>query len=92
MKQLAVNADDFGFTRDVNRGIVKAHTGGILTATTLIANGDAYEDALHLATEYPTLDIGCHLVLIGGNSLLDSSRPMPRTVWGNWCRRFCSSG
>jgi predicted glycoside hydrolase/deacetylase ChbG (UPF0249 family) len=80
LKQLVVNADDFGFTRDVNRGIVKAHTSGILTATTLMANGDAYDDAVSLASEHPTLDIGCHLVLIGGNSLLDSSRPLPRTV------------
>lgn len=80
MKQLVVNADDFGFTRDVNRGIVKAHTDGILTATTLMANGDAYDDAVRLASANPSLDIGCHLVLIGGNSLVDSRRTLPRTV------------
>ena len=34
MRQLVVNADDFGFTRDVNRGIVEAHRLGILTAIT----------------------------------------------------------
>jgi predicted glycoside hydrolase/deacetylase ChbG (UPF0249 family) len=44
-KQLVVNADDFGFTPDVNAGIVEAHRYGILTATTLMANGDAFEDA-----------------------------------------------
>ena len=38
-KQLVVNADDFGFTPDVNEGIVEAHLHGILTATTLMANG-----------------------------------------------------
>ena len=48
-KQLVVNADDFGFTPDVNAGIVEAHCGGILTATTLMANGDAFEDAVRLA-------------------------------------------
>jgi len=64
-KQLIVNADDFGFTRDVNAGIVEAHRNGILTATTLMANGDAFEDAVRLARETPTLDIGCHLVLVG---------------------------
>jgi len=36
-KQLVVNADDFGFTPDVNQGIVEAHRRGILTATTLMA-------------------------------------------------------
>jgi len=78
-KQLVVNADDFGFTPDVNRGIVEAHRGGILTATTLMANGAAFEDALLLARETPTLDIGCHLVLIGGRSLV-TGKPYPRTV------------
>ena len=70
MKHLVVNADDFGFTPDVNQGIVEAHRRGILTAATLMANGDAFDDAVRLARETPTLDIGCHLVLIGGRSLL----------------------
>lgn len=74
-----VNADDFGFTPDVNEGIVEAHHRGILTATTLMANGCAFEDAVRLAREVPTLDIGCHLVLVGGSSLL-SGRPFPLTV------------
>jgi predicted glycoside hydrolase/deacetylase ChbG (UPF0249 family) len=65
VKLLVVNADDFGFTRDVNAGIVEAHRTGILTATTLMANGDAFDDAVRLAREIPSLDIGCHLVLVG---------------------------
>ena len=78
-KQLIVNADDFGFTPDVNQGIVEAHRRGILTATTLMANGEAFDDAIRLARETPTLDIGCHLVLIGGQSLL-TGRAYPLTV------------
>ena len=58
-KQLVVNADDFGFTPDVNQGIVEAHRRGILTAATLMANGDAWEHSdstgwelmMHGATE-----------------------------------------
>jgi len=69
-KQLVVNADDFGFTPDVNDGIVEAHRNGILTATTLMANGAAFEHAVELARQTPELDIGCHLVLIGGRSLV----------------------
>ena len=65
MKHLVVNADDFGFTRDVNAGIVAAHRQGILTATTLMATGAAFDDAVRLALENPALDIGCHLVLVG---------------------------
>lgn len=65
MRQLIVNADDFGFTRDVNQGIVEAHLRGILTSTTLMATGAAFDDAVRLAKATPTLDIGCHLVLVG---------------------------
>jgi predicted glycoside hydrolase/deacetylase ChbG (UPF0249 family) len=73
VRTLIVNADDFGFTRDVNQGIVEAHQRGILTATTLMATGPAFDDAVRLARENPQLDIGCHLVLVG-------QPPYPPTV------------
>ncbi len=78
MRRLIINADDFGFTRDVNAGIVHAHRSGVLTSTTLMANGEAFEDAVRLAKETPTLDIGAHLVLVQGQSLLDG-QPLPET-------------
>ena len=65
MKYLITNADDFGFTRDVNEGIVHAHRQGILTATTLMATGAAFDHAVGLARENPELDVGVHLVLVG---------------------------
>lgn len=70
-----MNADDFGFTRDVNDGIVEAHRHGILTSTTLMANGDEFDHAVALAHGNPTLDIGCHLILIGGEAL--TGGPLP---------------
>ena len=73
--RLAVNADDFGFTRDVNEGIVEAHRRGILTSTTLMANGDAFAHAVQLARANPTLDVGCHLTLIGGDALTGGRLP-----------------
>ncbi len=73
MRKLVVNADDFGFARDVNRGIVEAHRNGILTSTTLMATGAAFDDAVGLARENPALDIGVHLVLVG-------EPPFPITV------------
>jgi chitin disaccharide deacetylase len=65
LKYLITNADDFGFTRDVNEGIVHAHRQGILTATTLMATGAAFDHAVGLARENPELDVGVHLVLVG---------------------------
>ena len=79
MKQLIINADDFGFTPDVNAGIIDAHRNGVLTSTTLMANGDAFDDAVRLARETPTLDIGCHLVLVQGRSLL-TGQPFPQKL------------
>jgi len=78
LKRLIINADDFGFTRDVNAGIIQAHREGVLTSATLMANGGAFEDAVRLAHETPTLDVGCHLVLVDGRSVLDGS-PFPET-------------
>ena len=49
----------------MNAGIVEAHRNGILTATTLMAEGPAFDDAVRLANENPKLDVGCHLVLVG---------------------------
>jgi predicted glycoside hydrolase/deacetylase ChbG (UPF0249 family) len=79
LKQLVINADDFGFTPDVNEGIVEAHRHGILTATTMLANGAAFDDALRLARETPSLDIGAHLALVSGCSVL-TGRPFPLGV------------
>lgn len=80
MKRLVVNADDFGFTADVNQGILEAHRNGILTSTTLMANGSAFDGAVRLALENPTLDVGCHLVLIGGRSVLAPGEALPASV------------
>ena len=78
MPRLIINADDFGFTPDVNAGIVDAHLRGVLTSTTLMANGEAFDDAVRLAKETPTLDIGAHLVLVQGHSVIDG-RTLPET-------------
>lgn len=80
-KRLIVNADDFGFTTDVNRGIVAAHRDGILTATTLMATGVAFDDAVRLARENPGLDVGVHLTLVNAPSALPGGT-LPATVSG----------
>jgi len=66
MKRLIVNADDFGFTPGVNAGIIHAYKTGIVTSTTIMANGEAFEDAVALALANPRLGVGCHLAIVGG--------------------------
>lgn len=68
-KLLVVNADDFGFTADVNAGILEAFERGIVRSTTLMACGAAFHDAVRLAREQPALDVGCHLMLTQGPGL-----------------------
>jgi hopanoid biosynthesis associated protein HpnK len=75
VRRLIVNADDFGLTAGINRAIVEAHTRGIVTSTTLMANGRAFEDAVRLATTVPRLSVGCHVVLIDGEPVLNAELP-----------------
>ncbi|HZY59641.1 MAG TPA: ChbG/HpnK family deacetylase, partial [Candidatus Binataceae bacterium] len=66
MKQLVVNADDLGMTRGVNRGIIEAHRSGLVTSTSLIANGAAFEDAVARIRPCPDLSVGLHVNLTAG--------------------------
>jgi len=74
VRRLIVNADDFGFTAGVNRAIIEAHTGGIVTSSTLMANGRAFDDAVRLAKTFPRLSVGCHIVVIDGEPVLDATQ------------------
>jgi chitin disaccharide deacetylase len=66
MKQLIVNADDFGLTEQVSRGILDAHREGIVTSTTLMANGRAFDAAVSMGDRAPQLGVGVHLNLTEG--------------------------
>jgi predicted glycoside hydrolase/deacetylase ChbG (UPF0249 family) len=61
--KLIVNADDFGVSEAVNRGIVEAHELGIVTSTSLMATAPAFEHAVALARSCPRLAVGVHLTL-----------------------------
>jgi hopanoid biosynthesis associated protein HpnK len=71
VRRLIINADDFGFTAGVNRAIVEAHSRGVVTSSTLMANGRAFSDAVQVTQTVPQLSVGCHVVLIDGEPLLD---------------------
>lgn len=68
VRRLIVNADDFGLTGGVNRGIVDAITNGMVTSATLMANASAFDEAVAFAKSNK-LNIGCHVVLIDGTPL-----------------------
>jgi hopanoid biosynthesis associated protein HpnK len=66
VKNLIVNADDLGWSEGVNRGIAHAHRKGLVTSTSLLANGRAFTSALDVARANPELGVGVHLNLSDG--------------------------
>ena len=63
MKYLIVNADDFGASRGINRGIIEAHRHGIVTSTSLMVNTPFSAEAAKLADEVRHLSVGLHVNL-----------------------------
>src|SRR2546422_8282305 len=74
VKRLILNADDFGRSAGVDRGIIRAHREGIVTSTTFMANAPGAEMAAALVRATPTLDVGVHLVLSYARPLTDPAR------------------
>jgi predicted glycoside hydrolase/deacetylase ChbG (UPF0249 family) len=56
-----VNADDFGLSCGVNRGIVVAHERGIVTTTSLMVRARAANEAAEYARSHPSLGVGLHV-------------------------------
>lgn len=79
MARLIVNADDFGLTRGVNRAIAESCQHGIVTSTTLIANGGAFSDAVAIAPTLERISVGCHVVLVDGVSVLPAAQVLSLT-------------
>ncbi|WP_129128388.1 hopanoid biosynthesis-associated protein HpnK [Geomonas oryzae] len=70
MKEVILNADDFGLSTGANRGIVRAWQEGMLTGTSLMVGGDAFEEAAAFARANPALQVGLHLTLVQGSAVL----------------------
>ncbi len=58
---LIVNADDFGLSRGINRGIIHAHEHGIVTSASLMVRWPASSEAAALAGTHPRLSVGLHV-------------------------------
>lgn len=66
VKQLIVNADDFGLHTQINKGIIKGFQEGFITSTSLMCSAPAFAEAVELALANPGLGVGIHLTLVGG--------------------------
>src|SRR5262249_61900878 len=76
-RSLIVNGDDFGRSREVNAGIIRAHREGILTSASMMVAEPAAEEAAQAAKDLPGLDVGLHLVVCVGRSVLPPAQIAP---------------
>ena len=72
-RRLIINADDFGISEEVNEAVIRSYKEGVLTSTSLMVTGVAFEQAVRLAKENPGLCVGIHLVTVVGKSVLPPS-------------------
>jgi predicted glycoside hydrolase/deacetylase ChbG (UPF0249 family) len=91
VKFVIFNADDFGYGQALNRGIVEAHTKGVVTATTLVVNGAAVDEAARMAKELPGLSVGLHVNFTNeAQRLFDFENPeLVRAELRRQFERFC---
>ncbi|PID59218.1 MAG: hypothetical protein CR986_06995 [Ignavibacteriae bacterium] len=82
LPKLLINADDFGLSGGINKGIIEAHKNGVLTSTSICANGDYFDEAVELAKKNPSLDLGLHFILVGEKPLSSPNR-IPSLTDGN---------
>ncbi|MBU4336469.1 MAG: ChbG/HpnK family deacetylase [Actinobacteria bacterium] len=74
-RSLIVTADDLGLSPGVNAAVAAGYDRGIVTATSLLAVGRAFDDAAQVLRERPGLEVGAHLALVGEDPpLLDASQ------------------
>jgi predicted glycoside hydrolase/deacetylase ChbG (UPF0249 family) len=59
-RYLVIDADDFGASAGVNRGILECHTRGVVTSTSLMVTGRAVREAVAMSCDHPGLAVGLH--------------------------------
>lgn len=77
---LIVNADDFGMTSGVSDGVLDAHRRGIVTSTSVLANGQVLADFVPRLLDTPTLGVGAHLAVVGEDPPVLSAAEIPSLV------------
>ncbi|MCW2508540.1 MAG: putative glycoside hydrolase or deacetylase ChbG, family [Modestobacter sp.] len=77
---LVVNADDMGLTPGVCRAVHRGHTDGVVTSTSVLAVGTAFDEAAARLRDLPGLAVGAHLAIVGEDPPLLSAGEIPTLV------------
>jgi hopanoid biosynthesis associated protein HpnK len=86
-RTISITGDDFGFSREVNRAIVRAYDRGVLTRASLMVNGQAAAEAVEMALTRPGFPVGLHLAVADGRATLSPSRIPHLVDSSGWFRR-----
>jgi predicted glycoside hydrolase/deacetylase ChbG (UPF0249 family) len=70
-KHLIVNADGYGFTRGINRGIDEAVERGIVRSVSVNSNYEAIDDLPAFVERFPAVSVGVHLNPVVGPPVAD---------------------
>jgi hopanoid biosynthesis associated protein HpnK len=73
MKRLIITSDDFGLCDSVNRAVEQGWTDGLLTGASIMPGAAAFDGAIEIARRNPGLQIGLHLTLVQGRSVLPTA-------------------
>lgn len=79
--KLIVNADDFGWNKNINTGIIESHKKGIVSSTTILANFPGFDDAIKRLPK--TLGLGIHLNLTCGKPLTNGKTIQKNNSFSN---------
>lgn len=80
---MIVNADDLGYSSDINTAVIESLIRGYCTHATIMANMPGFEEACELVRENELVNrVGIHWVLTEGQPLTDDLKR---------CRRFCDA-
>jgi chitin disaccharide deacetylase len=77
---LVINADDMGLTTGVCRAVARAHAEGVVTSTSVLAVGRAFEQAASTVRDGGDLALGAHLAIVGEDRPLLSAQEVPTLV------------
>lgn len=93
MKQLIITSDDFGLSGGVNRAVEQGWKNGILTVASIMPGAAAFDEAVKIARRNPGLQVGLHLTLVQGRSVLPPAE-LPELVdaAGNFSNNPVSAG
>lgn len=87
---IIINADDFGMNERCSKAIAEAFSRGLVTDTTVMANGGYFEQALQLAAKSGfARKIGIHLNITEGEPLTEGIKKLPDFVTdGQFNKRY----